>query len=354
MMAVFMFSPSGGQALELKLSLINTPVAGYRAAPSADSSSFTKSIALGEPVYVRLELANNAAQGIELLPSVDPADGFVRFFLVSGDTLDGNFTTLRWETRDSYLRPRELAPGERLVHETFLFGKFPSLSNTAALEYIFPGAGTYQLYAQYACPNPPVEVVSNRVTVVVGPPVAQWDKLQEAGIVNRLEGRRLPPAFEIQQTQMLNEIIGPAAGSPYAPWFLDRPAAGSEKVVAALPASQEEMLAIVADFTTAWNAGDIARAKTLLSENFLCNGTLDREAFGELLNEGYADLAAAGVPAITCDLMEMTPQGGDVAAEFTLRLGRQGAEETGTQRVAMIFTLENERWVIKSWQRQEP
>lgn len=353
-LVVFSFSTSVGQALELKLSVIDTPVAAYRAAASADSGSFTKSIALGEPVYVRLELVNDAAQPVELLPSVDPADGFVRFFLVSGDTLDADFTTLRWETRDSYLRSRELPPGERLVHETFLFGKFPSLSNTAALEYIFPGTGTYQLYARYACPTPPVEVASNRITIVVGAPVAQWDKLQEAGIVNRLEGRRLPPAFELQQTETLREIIRSTPASPFKPWFEERAAAEMKAAVDALAIPQNEISEILFSFTNAWNDGDIDRAKTLLAEEFLCNGALDREAFGELLREGYAGLAANGSPAITYNNVKFMPQDADVAVEFDLHLGREGAEEIAGQRIMTLFGIENEAWVIKSWKRLEP
>lgn len=185
--------------LMLKLSVLDVPVTQPANRESSSAGVASANVALGTPIALRIELINQGTNAVTLLPSVDPAASLVSLFMgtPAGGT-PSRFTTTRWETRDYLIKPRSLAPGAKLVHETFLFGRLDIGRDNDArnLGYMFSSPGKYTLYATYNCPNPDVSLLSNTVFFEVGPPIEHWSSLQSAGIVPLIEGR-LPTAVEV-------------------------------------------------------------------------------------------------------------------------------------------------------------
>lgn len=167
--------------LALKLSFLDEPITRPSNRQSTARPADLSVIPYASPLSLRIELINQGADSVELFPSVDPAAGFVTLYLTVGTNPPQRFTTVRWENKDYNIRPRKLGPGEKLVHETFLFGR---LNSGGEVEYMFPESGKYQLLAEHGSGTH-----SNPLRFEVSSPPPEWPQLKEAGIVDLIEGR---------------------------------------------------------------------------------------------------------------------------------------------------------------------
>jgi hypothetical protein len=215
------FAGPASAELQLRLSLLPSPVVTPQAKASPTPGRPSLSVALGTPISVRLELINAGTSPIEILPTIDLRDALVRLYVVDPSGTAAPLTAVRWEVRDRLVTARALAPGERLVHETFLFGRLRggNMRHGPAHDYLFAAEGRYELYARYECPRPPVAVESNHVSVTVGPPVPHWQELEASGITEAMEGRSPRSAEQRDRHERLEELLRRLPTNPYAPWL---------------------------------------------------------------------------------------------------------------------------------------
>jgi hypothetical protein len=151
-----------------------------------------------------------------IFPSLDPAVGCVSFYLQQQPQHAQRVTAARWESRDVFLKAKPFPPGSRLVYETFLFGR---MTTNSMHEYLFPQRGEYRLFVRYAnCPEG-VNIESDPVTIVVGPPVQHWDELKEAGIVDYIEGRSHSDQQLKTRAARIRDVLGKLPTNPYMPWL---------------------------------------------------------------------------------------------------------------------------------------
>lgn len=207
-------APAEGQ-LVLKLSVLDAPVVGSSRAESKSAALTSKTIRLGEPISVRLELVNTGAQPVDIRPSLNPAAGFVSLELSSGDAAFERFTVTRWETADIMVRTRPLAPGAKLVHETFLFGKMDPAFRE---KYLFDKEGSYKLRAIFGSHDPAVRVESKPVLIKVGAPVPSWEDLKNAGIVELMEGKLRTHRDEAAAMAKVQSVVAQEPQHPLKSW----------------------------------------------------------------------------------------------------------------------------------------
>ena len=182
---------NGGSAFaqfRLNISALDSPVSASSDKRSPARGAQSKSIRIGEQLPLRLELANEGGQPVEARASVDPAAGFVTLYL-SGpgpDAKPQRFTVNRWEIKEIFVKPRVLASGEKVVHETFLYG---IMGTNFQVTYLFPQQGDYRLHAVYDSQVPPLHLESEALLIHVGPPIDDWEELKKARLVELMEGR---------------------------------------------------------------------------------------------------------------------------------------------------------------------
>ena len=340
--------------LTLRISLLSTPVLTSRSTAAPDSGLSEMSIPLGSPLYLRLELVNETDQPITVMPSVNPAFGLVRLFLVGPGGKTTKFTTVRWEVGDRFLAPEALQPGARVTHETYLYGRVPD-SATGGLEYLFPTPGTYQLFARYTCPNPQVNVESNRVTVRVGAPIPRWEELKKAGIIPHVEGISGSEEESLKRREVLKGLLGPAPNKALTPWFGTAVTEEPQGSLRNAPNAQSAVEQTLNAFMTAWAAGDLPGCTRFLEPDFHYNAALDRAQFEPLLGEALAQLRAGGAnPQISTQDVTMTARGDTVEATCRLIMGNDQAGTLGEQQVQLLFTRKANTWLISRWNRLEP
>jgi hypothetical protein len=173
-------------------------------------------VALGSPLSVRVELTNTGMQPVEIMPSLDPAAGFLLFHLVTPDGTSNRFTVIRWETKDMLIKPRSLAPGAQLTFETFLYGKLEE--QRLQQNYLFAAPGKYELFAEYVVEQLGIRIRSGLVPVSVGSPVAGWDRLKQEGIVELMEGRIRSRQAVSNRVARVESIIASQPAHPLRPW----------------------------------------------------------------------------------------------------------------------------------------
>lgn len=163
-----------------------------------------------------------------MFPSLDPAAGFLSFWIASDGAAPERISTIRWQIRDIYVRPRPLRPGETLTFETFLFGR---LARGLELQYLLPDGGKYRMSALFQSENPRQGVRSNDVEILAQGTLESWDGLVDDGIVDLVEGRERPTtgsrderrAVATRQTQLRERIRNDKA-HPLRPWVREKPA----------------------------------------------------------------------------------------------------------------------------------
>lgn len=342
-------------ALKLELTILSTPVTSFRAGRSADSGSVESAIALGAPLYIRLELTNNEAQPVSLLPSVDPASSLVGVFLIGPNGPAHQLRTRRWEIRDLNLKVKSLAPGKSIVHETFLYGVFSDEKERTNLEYLFPSAGSYQLFARYSCPQTTQAVESNRVTVRVGAPIPQWDELLKAGIVDQLEGRSRSQAEGRRRLDSLSAIVAQTPASPLAPMLIPSPGASKAGAAAVSPATEQTIRGVIDQFVGAWEMGDLQFCANVLGDGFLCNAAIDKFGFQQMLSDGLDSLRGRGMqPNILARDIRLSSKGSDVESVFQLVMGTIETGVVSEQAIAIVWRQSGGAWRMWRWNNLEP
>lgn len=211
-------APARGQ-LVLKLSVLDAPVLASSRIESKARALNAKTIRLGEPLSVRVELVNTGAQPVDVRSSLDPAAGFLSLQLGPTAASAQRFTATRWEIKDMMVRTRPLAAGAKLVHETFLFGKMDS---TFRETYLLENEGTYLLRAVFDSQDPAVHVESNTVLVKVGPSVPGWEELKKARIVDLMEGRLGTHREMAEAMTKMESIVSRQAQHPLKEWTAEK------------------------------------------------------------------------------------------------------------------------------------
>ena len=346
--------PQAAGGLALRVSLLNTPVLVDRTAVSTDTGLTQMSVALGSPLYLRIELINESSQPIVVMPSVHPATGLVRLYIVGPDGKPTMFTTQRWEVGDRFLAPQALPPGKRVTHETFLYGKLAD-STAGGIDYLFPASGTYQLFARYNWPDASMTVESNHVTVRVGAPIPRWAELKQAGIVPCFEGISGSEEESSKRREQLKGLMGAAPNKALAPWFETPAEKEAQKAPRLALESQTSIEQAFGAFIASWAAGDLAGCTKHLAGDFQYNSARDRTQFGELLDEGLQQLRAGGAtPRISTEDAAVTTRGDTVEVTCRLIMSNDKAGTLGEQQIKLQFTSQNNTWLISRWNRLEP
>ncbi|MBI5866977.1 MAG: nuclear transport factor 2 family protein [candidate division Zixibacteria bacterium] len=342
-------------AQKLELSILSTPITSFRTDRSADSGMVETSIALGAPLYIRLELTNNTAQPIELPQSVDPAGKLVGVFVVGPAGSTRPLHTRRWEVRDLDLKAKPLAPGKSIVHETFLYGVFADEKARTELEYLFPAPGSYQLFARYSSPEPTLTVESNRVTVRVGEPVPHWQALLSAGIVDQLEGRSRSQEESRRRRDSLSAIIAQSDGNPLAPMFIPPGTSSNSATARVSPATEQTIREVIDQFVSAWEAGDLQFCGNVLTEDFQSNGLMNRTHFQQMLSDGLDSLRGQGAQAsIMARDIKVSSKDGDVESVFRLGLSTIEGGIVSEHAIAIVWKYSGGAWRMWRWNSLEP
>ncbi len=342
-------------AQKLELSILSTPITSFRTGRSADSGMVGTSIALGAPLYIRLELTNNTAHPIELMQSVDPASELVGVFAVGPAGSTRRLHTRRWEVRDFDLKAKPLAPGKSIVHETFLYGVFADEKARTNLEYLFPASGSYQLFARYSSTEPTLTIESNRVTVRVGRPVPQWPALLSAGIVDQLEGRSRSPEESRRRRDTLSAIIAQSEAHPLAPMFSSPGTSSNSATASVSPATELAIRDVIDRFVSAWEAGDLQFCGNVLTEDFQSNGLMTRTQFQQMLSDGLDSLRGRGAQAsIMARDIKVSSKGGDVESVFRLGLSTIEGGTVSEQAISIAWKYSGGAWRMWRWNSLEP
>lgn len=202
--------------LDLKLLLLTTLTPSGKAEASKTQITKDVSIRLGEPIWIEMVLTNGGAGSPLIIPSLNPAVGCISLYLSQSNNAPERITAARWETRSVYLEPRRLSPGQSISWRTFLFGR---LQSSGKHKYLFPTPGTYQLSASYENCVSGLSLHSNTVRVDVDSPIEGWDELQNAGIVDCIEGRSSSLKERSARDATLLDILSRLPVNPYHEWF---------------------------------------------------------------------------------------------------------------------------------------
>jgi hypothetical protein len=344
--------------LKLKLSLLDQQLAGEQSAASASAGREAMSVQLGEPISIRLELTNTGNAPVELLPVLDPSLATTLFLVGPGGEVEP-FTSLQWAIRDLYVKARQFAPNERLVYETFLFGR---LLDNLELAYLFPEPGQYELYARYAVyaqdgsREPTMRLTSNRVRVTVGPALPGWAELKEAGVVDEVEGRSRSEQERVARMARLRELVAGLPPGPQSFWFSkmfrrgqpqERPPA--ERPAQADPKTVADVAAVLRAFLNAFAAGQPQVYSQFLSAGFLYNnGVTNRQRAVQEMAEDIQKLKGARLD-IQPEIISVIPQGGDALVTARLTYRTPSTSEAHLYRIT-LGRHEN-AWLISRWDR---
>lgn len=343
--------------LMFELTLQEKSVAKRLAPSSPDKGRKSISIALGMPISIRLILANGGNEGIELLPSLDPSFGLVQVYLVSEMGVTERFTVMRWETKDVLVTRRTLRPGERLRYETFLFGRLAKGwigREGMKHEYLFHRPGTYQLFARYKSPDPPLELESNRVTIEVEPAMQGWDALKEAQIVALMEGESRTNAEHRQQLARVRGILENLPENPYASWLsaiseMDKPEDILEAPVG--PELRDKVETVFQGFLTTIVSGNIEQCVKLVAKDFhrksvVWNRPRQREEFQEEIDK-IEKLRRSSVSVdISVRFLSVVMSGEDIVIKAVVSY-REGSKPTDDQTVRCRLRKHGDRWLIQ-------
>lgn len=202
--------------LSLKLQILDSPISEDRTEGLTAKGTEEATISLGEPLFIRIELANNGTNSVEILHSLDPAAGVVNLFMENPSKKTYRVTVQRWETQDIDLEPRLFLPAAQLAFETFLFGQMQA---DWRHEYIFPEKGKYHLVASYNSGTNGVSLNSNPVTISVGDPIPSWEELKTAGIVEYIEGLSISDQQAASRCALIAAILTKASISSFDAWL---------------------------------------------------------------------------------------------------------------------------------------
>lgn len=337
--------------LTLKLSLLDQQVTEERSTYSAATGLKKVSIQKGEPVSIRLELFNSGNAPVRLLPSLNLSVA-TSLYLVEPSGKVEPLAAERWAKRDVFVKARSFAPKERIVYETFLFGR---LLENLGLEYLFPETGSYKLYAKYVIDaqdgslDPALKVESNRVEVTVGPPLPGWNELKAAGIVDEIEGRSRSEQEHAARLARLRAILAGLSQNPYAPWLTKKSNRdeSQEPQVSVDPKIQADVEATLRAFLAALAAGDTKSYAVFLSMDFRNEGLNRRRAIQEL-DEDIQKLKGAKLD-IQSEIISVIPSGVDMAVTARLVYRTPSSNEEHLSRFTM--RKDKDTWLIRRWDR---
>lgn len=347
---------SKASALDLEMSLLETPVAVDRSKRSDTPGTEELAIRLGEPISFRLVLANDTQSAVELIPTIHPGFQLVRLYRVDPDGTETLVTTVRWEVMEVYVPAEPFAPGASVVHEDFLFARLEAPGESPGSVYAFPEPGAYQLYARYQYPPGGIDVQSDPVIVRVGQPLVGWDDLLEAGIIDFMEGRSRS-AEEVQERRARIETLLEERGHEmFDAWIVDPvepidPAGQGELIEPVAPSDQAQIEEVLSDFLAAFEAQDVARCVALLSGGFRYNGALDREGFREELLASVREHSELRVSSERV-VMTRRPEGVEVSVDLSIESEADGGRAMDTFSASLVFTQREGSWLIESWNRE--
>lgn len=270
-------------------------------------------IKMGEPVRLLIQLTNQGKHAVRVISRLHPATGSTALVLINPDGSHKYLAIGRWEKMDMYAPDMDLAPNKTLFFETFLYGNMAQREKGIyKYFYLFPEQGNYGLYATFINPPPNhLALTSGVVRIAVGSPIPKWEELQEAGIVDAIEGRSSSDKEAIARQEQLWQIL-PISDHPLLPWIMP-----AEWTLSAQMRLDPEALAVSPGILTAFVR----------------------------LPEGYP---VSGITSATCDGARperMMPN--EDGTEMTMKFRRKDIEEALAQRGEIL----NTQFVVRGvWQ----
>jgi hypothetical protein len=336
--------------LVLKLTLLEGPIISPQSRRSAEPDQYDKSISIGEPVFIRIEMYDESLSMTELIPSLDPAVGAVSMQVTDPSGDSSSIICRRWEIADIYIQKRSLEPNEHLFFETYLYGHMKKVADDYSHEYLFPFSGIYTMTTQYSMADPQIEVTSNPVSITVGSPLPEWSSLQGAGVVDFMEGRSHTNKVRAEQVLRIGQLSEKIPGHPFKPW-LDK--ASGVVGQAVRPIDSDDMEAIeevVKDFISAWAAGDANDARRFLSDDFTYNAALGGQDLLDMI-----DIRKSGT-FLNIELIELSAEYEIEDILATVQLMVSSADDPKARQQVIRFSLRRDRnsWLIFRWDRLSP
>ena len=201
---------SSGEDLDFSIEFL-TPSALYSDLAPRDGAAVTTLVAipLGDLISIRLSYVWNGTAPSPLIMPLEPSSAIVQVF-VRRDIIDAEPIEIPWRWDPGCGAPADpiqLDLGEQHSYDTYLFAKrwetrwLETGEKANVVDYLFKEPGEYEIYAEMrvgtvvdyqrwlANPSGAVEpelVRSNSIQVTVSDPIAGWESLVEAGVVEAI------------------------------------------------------------------------------------------------------------------------------------------------------------------------